>query len=66
MGDTELQLAKQQVSEQKQRMLKQQSVVFGLKREGGDRLEEAIRAWESMKDDLAVMERRLEQLIFNA
>jgi len=66
MGDTDLQLAKQKVSEQKQRVLRQQAVVLHLKGEGGKRLEVAVELWESTKDELTVMERRLDRLIFNA
>ena len=66
MGDTDLQLAKQKVSEQKQRVLRQQAEVLHLKGEGGKRLEVAVELWESMKDELTVMERRLDRLIFNA
>jgi hypothetical protein len=66
MGDTDLQLAKQKVSEQKQRVLRQQAEVLHLKGEGGKRLEVAVELWESTKDELTVMERRLDRLIFNA
>ena len=66
MSETDLQLAKRQVSELKQRVLKQQGVVLGLRREGGRRLEEATTLWESMKDELAVMEIRLEWLVLSA
>jgi hypothetical protein len=66
MGDTDLQLAKQRVSEQKQRVLRQQAVVLHLKGEGGRRLEVAVELWESMKDELTVMERRLDRVILNA
>jgi hypothetical protein len=41
MSETELQIAKQQMSEQKLRVLEQQAVVLSLKREGGKQLEEA-------------------------
>lgn len=66
MGDTDLQLAKQKVSEQKQRVLRQQAEVLHLKGEGGKRFEVAVELWESTKDELTVMERRLDRLIFNA
>ena len=64
--DTELQIARQQTSEQKVRVLKQQTVVLGLRREGGQQLEEAVALLDSMKDELIVMESHLERLIFNA
>jgi hypothetical protein len=64
--DTELQIARQQTSEQKLRVLKQQSVVLSLRREGGQQLEEAVALLDSMKDELIVMESHLDRLIFNA
>jgi hypothetical protein len=64
--DTELQIARQQTSEQKLRVLKQQSVVLSLRREGGQPLEEATALLDSMKDELIVMESHLDRLIFNA
>jgi hypothetical protein len=66
MTDTELQLARQQVSDQKQRVLKQQGVVLNLKRQGGKELEAATALWNSMRDELAVMEVRLERLMINS
>ena len=64
--DTELQIARQHTSEQKLRVLKQQTVVLGLRREGGRQLEEAAALLDSMKDELIVMESHLDRLIFNA
>jgi hypothetical protein len=66
MSDTELQIARQQTSEQKLRVLKQQSVVLRLRREGGRQLEEAVALLDSMKDELIVIESHLDRLIFNA
>ena len=66
MSDTELQIARQQTSEQKFRILKQQTLVLGLRREGGRRLEKEVALLESMKDELIVMESHLDRLIFNA
>ena len=66
MSETELQIAKQQMSEQKLRVLEQQAVVLSLKREGGKRLEEATEIWDAMKHELAVMESRLDRLIYYA
>jgi hypothetical protein len=66
MSDTELQIARQQMSEEKLRVLKQQTVVVGLRREGGRQLEEAVTLLDSMKDELTVMESHLDRLIFDA
>jgi hypothetical protein len=66
MADTELQIAMQQVSEQKLRVLKQQSVMLGLRREGGQAFEDATELFDSMKDQLSVLEVRLERLTVNA
>jgi hypothetical protein len=62
MSDTDLQTAKQQVSQQRMRMLTQQGVVLNLRREGGQRLEDAVELLNSMRDELYSMESRLEQL----
>jgi hypothetical protein len=66
MSETELQIAKQQMSEQKLCVLEQQAVVLSLKPEGGKQLEEATELWDSMKHELAIMESRLDKLIFYA
>jgi hypothetical protein len=66
MSDTNLQIAKQQVSEQRMRVLNQQGRVLGLRREGGQRLEEAVGLLNSMRDELHGLESRLEQLIINS
>jgi hypothetical protein len=66
MSDTELQIARQQTSEQKLRVLKQQSVVLSLRSEGGQQLEEAVALLDSMKDELIAMESHLDRLSFNA
>jgi hypothetical protein len=66
MSETELQLAKQRASEQKLRVLRQQTVVLGLRREGGRPLEEAVALWEAMKLELNVLEGRLDELVLNA
>ena len=66
MSDTDLQIAKQQVSEQRMRVLNQQGRVLGLRREGGQRLEEAVGLLNSMRDELHGLESRLEQLIINS
>src|SRR5438128_1337826 len=44
--DTELQIAARQASDQKQAVLRQQSVVLGLKKEGGPRLDKATELLE--------------------
>jgi hypothetical protein len=66
MSDTDLQIAKQQVSQQRMRMLTQQAVMLSLRREGGQRLEDAVELLNSMRDELHVMEGRLEQLVLNS
>jgi hypothetical protein len=66
MADTELQIAMQKVSEQKMRVLKQHTVVLGLKRDGGQKLETESLLLESMRDELAALERRLDRLVGNA
>jgi hypothetical protein len=66
MSDTDLQIARQQVSEQRLRILKQQSLVLSLRREGGQQLEEATALLNSMKDELLVLESHWDRLIFKA
>jgi hypothetical protein len=66
MSDTDLQIAKQQVSQRRMRMLTQQAVVLSLRQEGGQRLEDAVKLLNSMRDELRAMESRLEQLIINS
>lgn len=48
MAETELQIEKQRVSELRQHVLKQHAIVLGLKRQGGQRLEDALTEWESL------------------
>ena len=48
------------------RLAPQQSVVLGLKGEGGERLAKATELLESMQEELHVREARLERLILNA
>jgi len=66
MADTELQIAARQASDQKQAVLRQQSVVLGLKKEGGPKLDKATELLASMQEELHVREARLERLTFNA
>ena len=66
MGDTDLQLAKQKVSEQRQRGLRQQGVMLSLRRDGGKKLADAVALLNSMRAELTVMETELERLILNA
>ena len=63
MSDTELQVEKQRVPDQRMRVLRQQGTVLSLHREGGERLEEAVGLLNSLRDELNRMESRLEQLI---
>jgi hypothetical protein len=66
MADTELQIAARQASDQKQAVLRQQSVVLGLKKEGGPKLDQATELLESMQEELHIREARLERLALNA
>ena len=66
MAETELQIAAREASDQKQAVLRQQTVVLGLKSEGGPELERATELLESMREELLVKEARLQRLIFNA
>jgi hypothetical protein len=66
MADTELQILRQRVSEQKMRVLKQHTVVLGMKREGGAKLEAEVNLLEAMRDELAAIEKRLDQLVANS
>ena len=56
MSDTELEIAKRQVSELRVRLLQQQSIVLGLRGEGGVKLEEATALLNSMMDELIDLE----------
>ena len=61
MSDTELQIAKRQVSELRVRLLQQQSIVLGLQGEGGLKLEEATALLNSMMDELIDLEAKWDQ-----
>jgi hypothetical protein len=63
MADTELQIAREKVSQQKRRVLQQHTLVLGLKRDGGPKLEAATALLELMRDELQILESRLDQLI---
>ncbi|MFL6796136.1 MAG: hypothetical protein ACJ8F3_01845 [Xanthobacteraceae bacterium] len=66
MSDTLLQIAAREASEQKQAVLRQQTLVLDLKREGGPRWENATELLKAMREDLTVKEDRLERLIAEA
>jgi len=66
MAETELQIAAREASDQKQAVLRQQTVVLGLKSEGGPELERATELLESLQEQLLVKEARLQRLVFNA
>jgi hypothetical protein len=66
MSDTELQVEKQRVSEQRMRVLRQQGIILRLHREGGERLDEAVGLLNSLRGELNRMESRLEELIMNS
>jgi hypothetical protein len=63
VADTELQIASREASDQKQAVLRQQTIVLSLKREGGPKLEQAAALLESLRDELVLRETRLERLI---
>ena len=63
MADTELQIAKQQSSKLRHLILTQSAVVLSLKREGGERLQQATQLLESMRDELQVLEKRVDGLM---
>ena len=56
MPDTELEIAKRQVSELRVRLLQQQSIVLGLRCDGGKKLDEATALLNSMMDELIDLE----------
>ena len=63
MSDTELEIAKRQVSELRVRLLQQQSIVLGLRGEGGVKLEEATALLNSMMDELIDLEAKWDGLV---
>ena len=63
MSDTESKIAKRQVSELRVRLLQQQSIVLGLRREGGEKLEEATALLNSMIDGLIDLEAKWDRLV---
>jgi hypothetical protein len=66
MVDTALQVASQRASELKHRLLKQQTIVWNLRREGGPALEEATVVLEEIRDELEKAQSQLERLIESA
>ena len=63
MSNTELEIAKRQVSELRIRLLRQQTIVLGLRREGGKKLEEATALLNSMMDELIDLEAKWDRLV---
>jgi hypothetical protein len=63
MPNTELEIAKHQVSELRVRLLQQQSICLGLRREGGEKLEEATALLNSMMDELIDPEAKWDRLV---
>ena len=63
MSKTELEIAKRQVSELRVRLLQQQSIVLGLRREGGEKLEKATALLNSMMDELIDLEAKWDRLV---
>ena len=66
MADTELQIAAREVSNEKHAVLRQQALVLGLKGQGGPMLERATELLESMREELILLEARLERLVSKA
>jgi hypothetical protein len=63
MSDTELEIAKRQVSELRVRLLQQQTITLGLRREGGEKLERATALLNSMMDELIDLEAKWDRLV---
>ena len=63
MPNTELEIAKRQVSDLRMRLLRQQTIVLGLKREGGEKLEGATALLNSMMDELIDLEAKWDRLV---
>jgi hypothetical protein len=66
MAETDLQIATRETSDQKHAVLRQHAVVLSLQREGGPKLERAIKLLDSLRDELVVKEIRLERLMIGA
>jgi hypothetical protein len=63
VSDTQLEIAKRQVSQLRVRLLRQQTIVLGLRREGGKKLEEATALLNSMMDELIGLEAQWDRLV---
>ena len=63
MPNTELEIAKRQVSELRVRLLQQQTIVLHLRREGGKKLDEATTLLNSMMDELIDLEAKWDRLV---
>jgi hypothetical protein len=63
MSETELEIAKRQVSDLRVRLLKQQTIVLGLRREGGERLAAATALLNSMMDELIDLDAKWDRLV---
>jgi hypothetical protein len=63
MPNIELEIAKHQVSELRVRLLQQQSIVLGLRREGGEKLAEATALLNSMMDELIDLEAKWDRVV---
>ena len=66
MVDTALQLSSQRTSELRHRLMKQQVIVWNLRRQGGPELEEATAVLEAIRDELEKAQAQLERLIEDA
>ena len=56
-------MAKRRVSDLRMRLLKQQTIVSGLRREDGEKLEEANAQLNSMVDELIELEANWDRLV---
>jgi hypothetical protein len=63
MSDTDLAVAKRQLSDLRLRILKQRTIVFSLRREGGEKLEEATARLNSMLEQLTALEANWARLV---
>jgi hypothetical protein len=63
MSNTKLEIANRRVSELRARLLQVQSIVLGLRREGGGKLEESTAELNSMMDELIDLEAKWDRLV---
>jgi hypothetical protein len=66
MSETPLQRACQQVSDQRVLIIKQETLIAGMRREGGTKLERANEDLKRMRDELERMQAALDEMVFNS